>query len=129
MYGVVNPLRKTLCSGNKGKEDAAETIPDAELEAADNNSVVPLVDRYCFLQGNRFCRAGDTICIHDVLPALEAGQEVTESKEKIVILWEQLCVDDTQTQTSTRNVLQAMERLWPSLADNPVYPFCSWPQV
>ena len=49
MYGVVNLLRETLWSGNKDKEDAAETKPDATLEAAAKNSAASAVDHYCFL--------------------------------------------------------------------------------
>ena len=86
LYSVVNLLRKTLWSRNEDKEDAAETKPNATLEAAVNNSATSLVDRYCFLQGNQFCGAGDTVRVLDIVPALEAGQEVTESETLLRIV-------------------------------------------
>lgn len=126
--GVVNLLRETPRSGDEGKEDVVETEPEATSEAAaaktDNTGSPPpaSVDRYCFLRGDTFRGVGDTVRVPDVLPALEAARrEITESEERIAILREKLRADDGRTRTSARDALQAMERRWPSLADDPVY--------
>ena len=76
---MVNLSRKTLWNSNKSKEDPAKTKRDATWEAVANNSAAPLVNCYCFIKGNWFRGVGDTVCFPDVLLALEAGREVTES--------------------------------------------------
>ena len=101
---------KTPRSSDEGKEDAAKTKPDATSEAVANSIAVPLVDRYCFLQGDQFHKLGDTVCVLNVLPALEATQQkITESKDQIAILREQLRTDNVQTRISAHDALQVME--------------------